>query len=156
MSLLDLTPQQRSAVQLYALGVPRAEIASELGINRRTLYDWERYASFQQELSRLLHEAEKDTRVKLRSLATLAVGTLEACMSDSEAPWPSRITAAMKVLSLVLQEDISPMPLPKVQDAKITPELLKLIRREVYGIEDPPDSIDVVSSEVSTSIKGSD
>jgi hypothetical protein len=139
MSESSLTPQQQMAVQYLSLGLPKTLVAQEVGIARRTLYDWERLPEFQAELHVLLSEAETATRMKLRSLASVAVETLQQCMIADEVPWAVRFSAACKVLGLVMQENIAPLPAGQVTKRTIGSDVLQTIWTEVYGIhEDEP------------------
>jgi hypothetical protein len=143
------------AAQYLCLGLPKSLVAQEVGIARRTLYDWERLPEFQVELHRLLSEADAATRMKLRSLAALAVETLQECMTGEDVPWPVRFNSACKVLALVMQENAAPLldGQTTVMKRKIAPEALQMIRAEVYGIHEDESIPKGLSDESAASIR---
>lgn len=77
--------------------------------------------------------------MKLRSLCSEAVATLQGIMGDSKSPAHVRAGIAFKILELVLQERVAPLPAVRVQPT-INAQTLQLIREEVYGLVDPPHS----------------
>lgn len=135
----SLTPQQQLAVQYLCLGLPRTLVSQEVGVSRRTLYEWERLPAFQDAVSDYLNEAQTATRMKLRSLASEAVETLRECMTSESSPWPIRYQAASKLLDFVLSEQLPSSPLTKGSKQKgLTDETAQWIRKEILGFDDEP------------------
>jgi DNA-binding XRE family transcriptional regulator len=130
-----LSPQQLKAVEYLASGMKRVDAAKKLGINRKTLWEWERDEEFQAEVQQLLKEARMDTVGQLRKLSSLAVATLQDVMTDPDTPPATLASTAFKVLQLVGFDPTS-FALEELakSDADFTPERLKLIRERIYGI----------------------
>lgn len=137
MQGFELTPQQRLAAQLLATGMQKALVASEVNVTRRTLYSWEQRTEFKAELASILKDSESSVRLKLRSLCSEAVTTLQSIMNDPKSPAHVRAGIAYKILELILQDGVSPLPVgTRSHSSTISPEALKFVRQEIYGIID--------------------
>ena len=96
---MPLTAKQTEAVAMLIEDRPREDIASELGISPRTLYNWTKDQEFLRVWTR---EVDGLARVCMKELKTrgvdIAVQTLLEAMACETAGWSDRIRAAERVL----------------------------------------------------------
>lgn len=92
-----LTPKQRKALEAFAMGKSPAAAAQEAGVNRTTVYRWQRDPVFVAELRRLGTEALERTARRLTAMSEAAVLTLLDGMTR-ENPIGARLRAAGLVL----------------------------------------------------------
>ena len=97
---MKLTPQHYKAVEYLATGMNVKSVAEELGIAAETVSRWRADFNFQAALNVILEDAQQTAKDRLRHLAGVALDTIEAVLTDSEAPAKDRLTAALKVLEL--------------------------------------------------------
>lgn len=94
--MIKLTPKQRIAVQLIAMGWSRGRVATQLKVDPATVSHWRRTAIFQAELEAAIVRGEQECVQTLRALKAAAVERLADLM---ESPQPS---AALKAVEIVL------------------------------------------------------
>ena len=80
-----------------------AEAAVGAGVSEGTLYRWLRDKSFAEAFRDARREAVRQATARLQSACCVAVDTLLAVMSDTEAPATCRVNAARNVLELALR-----------------------------------------------------
>jgi flagellar hook-basal body complex protein FliE len=130
----ELTVPQQLAIQMIALGNEKNMVAQTCGISRRQLHNWEQSPAFKQALGEIIKDAEDATGGKLRVLADKALSTLEEVMTSPQSPANVRLTAAVKVIDLVLDR---PSPLPAEYVEKPVPshdELVVAVRRAAHEV----------------------
>ena len=67
MDLIDngLSEAQLRAARLIAMGMGYKDVATELGVNRTTLYRWRRSPAFSEQVSRLMSSAREGVRERV-------------------------------------------------------------------------------------------
>ena len=99
----QLSPKQRKAVEaLLATGEVSAA-AREAGVHRDTLHRWLRQPAFLAAVRETEARALDDLSRMLVRLGRTAASTLAKAMSDSTAPYPTRVRAADATLGRLLQ-----------------------------------------------------
>jgi len=91
-------PRQLHAMELLVAGKSDAEVASELGIDRSTIWRWRQNPTFADEVVRLQHLQREAAFARMAALVTAAVDVIGAVMTDPEAPASVRLRAASEVL----------------------------------------------------------
>lgn len=72
-----LSERQRAAISLLILGMTHTAVAAELGLNRRTLWEWKQDRAFMAALDAELDEIRADARLRMFALTKTALATLE-------------------------------------------------------------------------------
>ncbi|WP_177219022.1 hypothetical protein [Polaromonas sp. OV174] len=93
-----LNVKQIQAVQLTAQGMRCNLVATQVGIDPGTLSRWRRMPSFQQELSKLLEQSERECVDSFRAIKTIAIERLAALLDSKNQ------TIALKAIELVLSK----------------------------------------------------
>jgi hypothetical protein len=94
-----LTAPQEKAIRLLVEGWKLVDIARELDISRRTLWQWRRAPAFREELDRYQAEALRDVRLHLTRLGTSACEALETALRGDGSQ--NSVTAAREVLDRI-------------------------------------------------------
>ncbi len=97
---MKLTPQHHKAIELFSTGLTNKAVAEELNIAPETISRWKSDFAFQAELNRLLRFNQEAIQDRLSHLSTVALDTIEAVMTDNEAPHKDRLTASIKLLEI--------------------------------------------------------
>ena len=139
----DLTPAQLVAIGLLLAGRPYADVAREVGIDTRILFQWRQQPAFIAELRSQFELMHAATRYGLFSLASESISALRhALKGQSET---ARVSAAQIVLdrlgvgragdpsALLSHQSELDMPLA---DAEIDARARHLLRRELSGLDD--------------------
>ena len=95
---LSLNEKQRIAIEMLAMGRSYVATAKELGIGRRTLFDWRQTESFQEALRARHRELWGDVTDRLRMLVDPSVEVLVEHLNDRYDR--SRFRAATAILRL--------------------------------------------------------
>src|SRR6266568_1261382 len=98
-----LKPTQKRALRLLANGKRPSQVARELGIGRRTLWNWRHLPQFEKQLSRYMQELEEYSERKEKQALAQAWDSIINMMT-SKRPLPrtvaqSRVAAVKLVLS---------------------------------------------------------
>ena len=98
-----LTPLQKRGIRLLANGKRPSQVARELGVGRRTLWNWRHLPRFQKRLAKYMEELEEYSKRKERQALALAWDTVMKMMK-SKRPVPrtvaqSRAAAVQMVLA---------------------------------------------------------
>lgn len=100
-----LSAKQANAVQLIALGWTRNRVATQLGIDPGTLSRWRRQLAFQQEVGKLLNQAERDSVESFRAIKLKAVERLSSLVDS-----PNQ-TVALRAIEMVMSRiDLAIVP----------------------------------------------
>ena len=97
---MKLSPQHHLAIQHLAMGENNKSVAEKLNLAPESISRWRGDLDFQAVLNSVLAENRESTKDRLRHLSAIALETIEAIMTDSEAPAKDRLTAALKVIEL--------------------------------------------------------
>lgn len=119
-----ISAKQVNAVQLIALGWTRNRVATQLGIDPGTLSRWRRQPAFQQEVSKLLDQAERDSVESFRAIKLKAVERLSVLVDS-----PNQ-TVALRAIEMVMSRiDLTEVPtaLAKSQDDRINDHFDKIL-----------------------------
>jgi Helix-turn-helix of insertion element transposase len=100
--------RQMQAALALAEGKTETETARLVGVNRTTIYRWNRQAHFVADVNRLKREYLREHRAKMRSLVSKATKTVDACL-DLEDSNPLKLKAAMFVLSTMAPTPLEPV-----------------------------------------------
>ncbi len=103
VTLHDLKPKQRRAVEALLTTGEVAAAAQSVGVSRETLYRWLKQPLFAQAVRQAEARALDDLSRLLVRLGRTAVATLAKAMSDPTVPAASRVRAADAALSRLLQ-----------------------------------------------------
>jgi transposase-like protein len=100
----DLDEIQLRAARMIAMGIPYREIASQIGVDRTTLYRWRKLPRFETELASLAEEASQESREHLvrdiSEINDIILGTLlDVAQNDSSGG--ARVSAARALTELV-------------------------------------------------------
>lgn len=127
-----LTPQQHRALDLLATGTRTTDVATDLGIDRTTLWRWQsESAEFQAELNRRRHELWDASVERVRSLVPLALDALEA-----ELGGPHRLRAATAILDMVGFRAHPKSSIPAHPSGAITAEGVERARAEARALDE--------------------
>jgi transposase-like protein len=96
---LSLNEKERIAIELLAMGQSYSGIAKQLGIGRRTLFDWRQKESFQQALRTRHREVWGEAADRLRMLVDPSIEVLAEHLNDRYDR--ARFRAATAVLRFV-------------------------------------------------------
>lgn len=100
-----LSAKQANAVQLIALGWSRNQVATHLGIDPGTLSRWRRLPAFQQEIAKLLEQAELDSVESFRAIKLKAVERLSGLVDS-----PDQKVALRAIEMIVSRIDLAMSP----------------------------------------------
>ena len=127
VTLPQLSPKQRQAVEALLTTGEVAAAAQAAGVTRHTLYRWLKEPVFLQAVRETEARALDELSRLLIRLGRTAAATLAKAMSDPAVPWSTRVRAADASLSRLLQlRELA------VLDARVT-ELERL-----SGLEESP------------------
>lgn len=103
-STSELTEPQLRAARMIAMGEPYSDIASELGIDRTTIYRWRKLLVFSAEVKRLVEAATLEGRNRVirdvSEINDVILGTLlDVAQNDSSGG--ARVSAARALTELV-------------------------------------------------------
>ena len=93
-----LTPRQKSAVQLLALGKTQTEVNETLGLGVNTLTGWKRLPAFQEELERVQREIFADALGQALNGVADAVQCLRDICKDKKVSASARVAAAKALI----------------------------------------------------------
>ena len=79
----NLTANQLKAIELMMTGTSNTAIASELGIDRSTLYRWKQEPEFIVEVNKRVNEYSEQARIATSYLLTEAIETLAKAVKDN-------------------------------------------------------------------------
>ncbi len=134
MSEAGLTTLQLDAARMVAMGINFSEIASELQLNRSTLYRWRQQEPFSKTVSQLVdNAARKGTEHMINDITDIKdviLGTLlDVAQNDSAGS--ARVSAARVLHEMVIraEERADPDEVMKDQSEEIK-SLLKLIQNQ--------------------------
>jgi hypothetical protein len=96
---------QRAAIELLILGRKTGEVATAIGIDRKTLYNWRHEKIFREELNRRRAELWSSAGQRLAAMVHPSLDVLEAHLGDRYEG--NRFRAASAVLRLVDLKKIS-------------------------------------------------
>ena len=116
-----LSTEQHRAMELLLAGQSATQVATRLGLDRRTLYRWRHHPAFQAELNRRQLEMSEATDQRLRRLAEKAASVIEKKLDEGS------LLAATTLLRLV-------QVLPP-QDREIDPQRLLKRQAEEYALQ---------------------
>lgn len=97
---MKLTPQHYKAIELLAMGGNNKSVAERLDIAPETVSRWRSDFEFQAAMNKIIDEAQKTAKDRLRHLSGVALETIENVLLDKETPPRDRMTAAFKILEL--------------------------------------------------------
>lgn len=97
---MKLSPQHLKAIEYLAMGENNKSVAEKLNLAPETISRWRSDFEFQAALNLLLTENHQNTKDRLRHLSAIALETIEAVMTDRDAPAKDRLTAALKIVEL--------------------------------------------------------
>jgi len=104
MSIKDLPPKQRKAIEVLVTSGNVTEAAAAAGVSRETIYTWMRSdKAFQTERDGISSANIGELSTRLNSLAQQAVSTLQEILSNPDAPVNARIRAADIVIGRQVQ-----------------------------------------------------
>jgi transposase len=92
-----LNAKQLQVAVALAAGKTETDAARLVGVNRSTIYRWQRDPEFVAELNRLKREIRADRRAKLRTLLDTATEIMQRSLEDEDED--IRLKAAMFVLT---------------------------------------------------------
>lgn len=105
-----LTPAQQGAIRALLRTPNRSKAAAEAGVGESTLYRWLTEDAFKTAYRAAQRDLHDQTVALLHAAADDAVTALKDVLTDSDAPAPSRVSAAKIVLELcgraVEQDDL--------------------------------------------------
>lgn len=107
----ELTERQRAAIALLVAGKTYTAAADELGVNRRTVWEWKQQAAFQAALTTELEALREAVHTRLLALADKAVSALERTLESGDSD-SARVAAARLVL-----DRLSPKSAANADDA---------------------------------------
>ncbi len=111
MNDLVLSTQQLAVICALSSGATMTDAAEQAGVHRNTIANWRRNAlPFQYALAHAQYERALVFREKAEALADLAIGTIQAILTDPKAPAGVRLKAALAIL-----QTASTPPEPKRQ-----------------------------------------
>jgi transposase len=93
----ELNAKQLQVAVALAEGKTETEASRLVGVNRTTIYRWQRDPEFVAELNRLKREILADHRAKLRTLLDSATQIVQRCLEDEDKE--IKLKAAMFVLA---------------------------------------------------------
>jgi len=98
-----LTEVQLKAVRMVAMGIDFREIASELKVNRTTIYRWRKQPIFSSEVSKLVNTAKEENSDRvIRDISdindTILTTLLDVAQHDSSGS--ARVSAARVLLEM--------------------------------------------------------
>lgn len=104
MSIKDLTPKQRKAMEVLITSGNVTEAAAAAGVSRETIYTWMRSDQvFQVEKDRASSASVVELSNRLNALAQQAISTLQQILMDPNAPAHARIRAADIIIGRQIQ-----------------------------------------------------
>lgn len=121
---IAISAKQANAVQLIALGWTRNRVATQLGIDPGTLSRWRRQPAFQQEVSKLLDQAERDSVESFRAIKLKAVERLSVLVDS-----PNQ-TVALRAIEMVMSRtDLTVVPIgaAKSHDERLNDHFDKIL-----------------------------
>jgi transposase-like protein len=96
----QLDTRQMRAIELYAQGSTDAEVATELGVERSTVWRWRTQdRTFRSTLRRVHAEATGAGTARLESLVERALDVIASTLADERVPPAVRLRAAEAVLA---------------------------------------------------------
>lgn len=116
-----LSVEQHRAMELLLAGQSATQVATRLGLDRRTLYRWRHHPAFQAELNRRQLEMSEATDQRLRRLAEKATSVIERKLDEGS------LLAATTLLKLV--QGLPP------QEREVDPQRLLKRQAEEYALQ---------------------
>lgn len=99
----QLTRRQEKALLALLTSPSVAEAARAAGIGERTLWRWFQQEPFARRYRELRRQSVAQAVARLQRSAGVAVETLEAVMTDKQAPAAARVRAAVATLELAVR-----------------------------------------------------
>lgn len=96
--LAELDNRHLKAIELLAEGESIDRVASEIGIDRRTLYRWRTSPVFMGALAEAQKHGLDAAKTRMAQLRERAVDAVEQTLTDPDAPYPVKLKAAEMVL----------------------------------------------------------
>ena len=104
-----LTPKQKKAARLMAQGQKVSEVAREVGVSRRTIWNWQQLPGFQRRLRKFLddldHYVERKEKVALSVAWDTVLKMMTSTAPVSRTVAQSRATAVQLVLGTLNRRD---------------------------------------------------
>jgi len=95
-----LSPEQLTAVSMLANGATHADVADQLGIDRRTVARWRSRPDFANALEEATREVEEYASHRMRALGAVALAQLAKMAVDPKVPATSRVRICERLLEL--------------------------------------------------------
>lgn len=93
-----LNIQQQRAVDALLTGATNTQAAEHAGVDRRTIHTWRKRDNFDAALLEMRRELSTRTRIRIQSLAPVAVSVLGQILQDPKQTTWNRIAAARTLL----------------------------------------------------------
>lgn len=138
MRTTELTELQLRAARMIAMGISFNEIATELNINRTTIYRWRQFHQFATEVSRLANTAREKCRERviqdISEIKDIVMNTLiDVALNDSSGS--ARVSAARALTEMIQKaEDRSDQTDVMRDQSEEIKRLLQLIQGEQLNI----------------------
>ncbi|UNC92722.1 terminase gpP N-terminus-related DNA-binding protein [Candidatus Contubernalis alkaliaceticus] len=95
-----LKDNQLQAVEMYVSGMPVTELSEQIGITRKTFYDWFKKDEFQKAIEEALELRVKEMKQQIRGRAKEYILILEDVAKKSKNDM-ARVTAVTKLLGII-------------------------------------------------------
>ena len=136
----QLTPEQLNAIDLLILGKTDREVSELVGVRRETVTKWHRNPFFIADLNVKREALWKDSKLRLRALASEAVNVLTNGLHSSDEK--VAITAAvhiLKTVGLYDKEGKNSVALPKTPEEAVWAQTLEDNTNDIKGSR--PDAL---------------
>jgi len=121
-----LSEKQRQAIVYHLQGMGDAAVAEKLGLQRTTVWRWRQCPYYAVALNTEREELWRDTRERLRSLASAAIDVVEDALADKD------VKTAWKILEAVRLNDISAAAEPVTLDEFLRRQAERDARNEYH------------------------
>ena len=102
----DLSERQKSAIDLLLRGLSDQDVASQLGVDRGTIFRWRKSIAFARELDRQRKILWQQSAAQLQSMVQPALDILRAQLNDADPK--SRLRAAALLLRFATPSRLAP------------------------------------------------
>ena len=106
----QLTPAQRRALTLLSAGSTAIAAAKSIGVHRNTIGNWLRSSSFREAFNQARRDQDLAWSDQARSLASQAIGAIQAILADPQAPAAVRLQAARAIRGSQPPQPLPPKP----------------------------------------------
>ena len=104
----NLTSIHEQVLALIAAGSTIAAAAAAAGVHRNTVGNWMRSPVFRRALADAQYDKAASWREQAESLASAALDTIRATLTDASAPAAVRLKAALSILNLATTPPLPP------------------------------------------------